>query len=632
MLELMTAANDAEKARLLVLEATKLVDSPATEDFDRITHLAAELFNVPTALISLVTEDRQWFKSKVGMEACETERGVAFCDHTIRTSDVMIVPDATKDRRFRHNRLVQGEQAIRFYAGAPLITQSGHALGSLCVIDSKPRQFSEGETKLLRDLAMMVMAQVERAMSVGRVNEITHMPNRAQLKGDLEDLARAGDPGPRSLVLLDIMSGEQLQAALLALGVSALERSVRLIAARLSSFLGKGTTLYHVSETRFAFLLQGERQEMAAQIEAMVRRMREPFHIDGISFQIETRCGSVLFDAVAGQTEDLLRMATSALVQPAVEGALFHWHRPETDAPHKRAYALVRTIPESLENGEFRLVYQPKLDVAKRRCSGVEALIRWCHPVLGNVSPTEFIPAIEKTQAIHQVTDWVLNTALAQIAAWQSQGLFLTVAVNVSARNLELPGFARTIHDACVRHGVQPRWLHIECTENTVLTGTRTARTLEEIESLGVQISLDDFGIGYSNIACLNRLPVNLLKLDRSLVAPIAVDFRALTLAQSLITFGHSLGYRMLGEGVEDEETYRLLVEAGCDAIQGYFVSKPMEADGVLPFMRAQLPPKVPELRGRSLHTREDGAIRERPQRLGVAPERVTPAGSRGRS
>lgn len=593
MLELMAAASDGEKERLLILEATKLVDSPATEDFDRITQLAAELFNVPTALISLVTEDRQWFKSKVGMEASETERSVAFCDHTIRSSAVMVVPDATKDRRFKHNRLVQGDQGIRFYAGAPLLTQSGHALGSLCVIDSKPREFTEREGKLLRDLATMVMAQVERTMSVGRINEITHMPNRAQINGDLTDLARAGDPGHRSLVLLDIMSGEQLQAALLALGVSALESSARLVAARLSAFLGEGTALYHVSETRFAFLLQGDQPEMALKIDAMVSHMREPFHIDGISFQIDARCGAVLFDAAVDRTSDLLRMATSALVQPTAEGTLFHWHTPETDAPHKRAYALVRTIPESLENGEFRLVYQPKLDVAKQRCSGVEALIRWSHPMLGNVSPAEFIPAIEKNQAIHQLTAWVLNAAVAQMAAWQSQGLFLTVAVNVSARNLEEPTFAGTVRDACARHGVPPRWLHIECTENTVLTGKRTAKTLEEIERLGVQISLDDFGIGYSNIACLNRLPISLLKLDRSLVTPIATDFRALNLAQSLIGFGHSLGYRMLAEGVEDEETYRLLVEAGCDAIQGYFVSKPMEAKNVLSFMRAQLPFKL---------------------------------------
>lgn len=120
----------------------------------------------------------------------------------------------------------------------------------------------------------------------------------------------------------------------------------------------------------------------------------------------------------------------------------------------------------------------------------------------------------------------------------------------------------------------------------TLLTGERILATLAEIDSTGVQVSLDDFGIGYSNIACLNRLPISLLKLDQSLVRPIAKDFKAWTLAQSLITFGHSLGYRVLAEGVEDEETYKLLIDAGCDAIQGYFLSRPLEADAILPFIR----------------------------------------------
>nr|WP_145550057.1 sensor domain-containing phosphodiesterase [Variovorax boronicumulans] len=594
MLELLTGASEAEQERLLVLEATKLVDSPATEDFDRITRLAAALFNVPTALISLVTHDRQWFKSKVGMEVSETERGAAFCDHTIRSSEVLVVEDAANDRRFKFNRLVCGQPGIRFYAGAPLITQSGHALGSLCIIDTKPRELLKDEASQLKDLAALVMAQIERTVAVGRVHEVTHMPNRAQLRSDLQDLALAADPGPRVLALVDIMSGSQVQSALLALGLSALERSVRVIGARLASLVGANTVVYHVSETRFALVLNIRRHEDASiHLGSLVAQMREPFKFDGVAFTLEARCGALMFEPQSDRHRDLLRMATSALVQAAAESAALRWYASEMDTSHRRAYALVKMLPESLASGEFRLVYQPKLDVTKNRVSGVEALLRWSHPVMGTISPGEFVPAIEKTAAIHELTDWVLNTALAQSADWQRQGVFITVAVNVSAKNLEYPGFADKVREACDRHGVNPRWLHIECTENSVLTGVRTVETLQSLEKLGVQISLDDFGVGYSNIACLNRLPVSLLKLDRSLVAPIATDFRAWTLAQSLIDFGHCLGYRMLAEGVEDAETYKMLVEAGCDAIQGYFVSKPIEASDLLPFLRAQIPARL---------------------------------------
>ncbi|KQP05334.1 sensor domain-containing phosphodiesterase [Pseudorhodoferax sp. Leaf265] len=594
MLELLKGASEAERERLLALEATKLVDSPATEDFDRITRLAAALFNVPTALISLVTHDRQWFKSRVGMEAAETERGAAFCDHTIRSPDVLVVEDAAKDRRFKFNRLVCNQPGIRFYAGAPLITLSGHALGSLCIIDTKPRQLSDGEAAQLKDLAALVMAQIERTVSVGRVHEVTHMPNRAQLRSDLHDLALTADSGARVLALVDIMSGSQVQAALLALGLSALERSVRVIGGRLASLVGSDTTVYHVSETRFAFILNaGQQDEASVKLESLMAQMHEPFKFAGVAFTLEARCGALMFDPAADRGHDLLRMATSALVQAATESAMLRWYASEMDTPHRRAYALVQMLPESLESGEFRLVYQPKLDVTKNRVSGVEALLRWSHPVMGSISPAEFVPAIEKTAAIHQLTEWVLNAALAQNADWQRQGVFITVAVNVSAKNLEAPGFADKVREACDRHHVDPRWLHIECTENSVLTGSRTTETLQSIGKLGVQISLDDFGVGYSNIACLNRLPVSLLKLDRSLIAPIATDFRAWTLAQSLIDFGHCLGYRMLAEGVENAETYKMLVEAGCDAIQGYFVSKPIEASELLPFLRTQMPARL---------------------------------------
>lgn len=587
MMELYASASEGERERLIALEATRLVDSPASEDFDRITRLAARTFGVPTALVSLVTADRQWFKSRVGMDCAATERESAFCAHTIRCTDVMVVEDATLDDRFKENRLVTGQPHIRFYAGAPLITPQGHALGSLCVIDYSPRTFGAEDRETLQDMARMVMAQINLAMGVGRVHEVTGMPNRAQLKSDLVDLSKIGDAGNRALVVIDIMSHAGVQAALLALGISALEKSVRHIASRLTSLMQAGTVLYHVSDTRFAYMLSAEDAgATSAAIDAVLTRMREPLQVDGIHFNLDLRCGAVAFDARRDKLSDLMRMATTALVRPRSAGNSFHWYEPAFDLPHKRSYALVRTLPESLRSDQFRLVYQPKFNVASNRCTGVEALLRWSHPVMGNVSPAEFIPVVEKTEAIHPITHWVLSAALAQVAQWQKQGLYLTVAVNVSSRNLEQPQFAQSVADACARHDVNPRYLHIECTENAALTGTRTLAALHALRTLGVDISLDDFGVGYSNIACLQELPVTLIKLDQSLVKPITKDARARTLAQSLIAFGHSLGYRVLAEGVEDEETFGALEEAGCDAVQGYHVSRPLEAAAVADWFR----------------------------------------------
>ncbi|WP_295951357.1 GAF domain-containing protein [Rhodoferax sp.] len=217
----MAACEEAD--RLFALQATRLVNSAESEDFDRITRLAAEFFGMPTALVSLVTADTQWFKSRVGMEPRHTERAAAFCDFTIQTPAVLVVEDASQDDRFIRNRLVTAAPGIRFYAGAPLINATGQALGSLCVIDYKPRTFSPAQRRQLADMAKLVMAQIDLFQSAGRVHDVTRLPNRAQWAADMDELVAVGDAGSHTLVLVDIMGHARLQSALLAVGITAVE-------------------------------------------------------------------------------------------------------------------------------------------------------------------------------------------------------------------------------------------------------------------------------------------------------------------------------------------------------------------------------------------------------------------------
>lgn len=175
---------------------------------------------------------------------------------------------------------------------------------------------------------------------------------------------------------------------------------------------------------------------------------------------------------------------------------------------------------------------------------------------------------------------------------WQERGIDLTVAINVSSWNLERPGFIEALQEAAVRHGIAADRIHIECTEHTVMTGQATQDTLKALRHWGAQVSLDDFGMGFSNLSCLTSLPVQLLKLDQRLAMPIATEARALQLVTSLIQMGHRLGYRMLAEGVESEEVLRLLVQAGCDAAQGFHLSRPLEATALLTFIEQQAPPQ----------------------------------------
>lgn len=209
------------------------------------------------------------------------------------------------------------------------------------------------------------------------------------------------------------------------------------------------------------------------------------------------------------------------------------------------------------------------------------------------MSPAEFVGLMERTTLIHDFTEWVLHQALEQQSRWRAQGIDLTVAINVSAHNLEHPRFLQMLRNACALHEVPPQSLRLECTENSVMTGTLTAQTLSAVRAMGIHISLDDFGVGYSNLSCLHSLPVDILKLDQTLIKPIATDERAFILIKALIDMGHALGYRMLAEGVETAEVLDLLKHHGCDAAQGYYIARPLETEAIAEFLQASRGPHL---------------------------------------
>ncbi len=583
-----SSAAARERERLHLLECSGLLDTPASEEFDQITRLAGQVFDMPVSLVTFVDADRQWFKSRLGFSLAQTDRSSSFCAHVVETAEAMVVEDTVLDPRFARNALVTGEPYIRFYAGAPLRLDSGHVLGSLCVLDHRPRTFGPQQRAQLATLARMTMAHIELHQRAGRVNAVTRLPNRTQL---FEDLRGRPAGTPSALMMVEIMGHERMLAESRAVGSEPLESLAIAFAGRLQRLAGRGVAVYHVGEMRFCLEPAGgtraQREQFAAET---VAALSGPMAFDGRAIELAPMAGLVEFDAGAVGPSDALRMASAALHSGLCRGAALAWHDAALDAAHRRAYRLVREILPALARGEFRLVYQPKLNLRAGAFTGVESLARWRHPELGDVSPGEFIPLVESGALIHEFTRWVLRTALEQLGRWHAQGIELTMAVNVSSRNLEEASFVRDVRVICAASGVDPRYLHVECTENAVMTSARTQAALEEIRGMGAQISLDDFGMGYCNLACLRSLPVELLKLDQSLIKPIDGDGRAWLLVQSLMALGHALGYRILAEGVETREAFTMLAGAGCDAVQGYHLSRPLEAEAIPEFLRRPLP------------------------------------------
>ena len=214
-----------------------------------------------------------------------------------------------------------------------------------------------------------------------------------------------------------------------------------------------------------------------------------------------------------------------------------------------------------------------------RRCYGFEALIRWIHPELGFVPPGDFIPIAELTSLIHQLTAWVLEKAIEQCRLWQDQGMSLSIAVNLSARNLMDDNITKLVERLLLKYQLPASRLELEITESSIMTDpTRALRNLDALHDLGVHLAIDDFGTGYSSLAYLKRLPVQTLKIDNSFVRNMLEDLQDELIVNSTIHLAHNLGLTVVAEGVENEELLARLTEMGCDEAQGYFIGRPMAA------------------------------------------------------
>jgi EAL domain-containing protein (putative c-di-GMP-specific phosphodiesterase class I) len=227
----------------------------------------------------------------------------------------------------------------------------------------------------------------------------------------------------------------------------------------------------------------------------------------------------------------------------------------------------------------LRLVYQPKIDLRLGRCIGAEALARWTHPELGEISPNEFIPLAEQTALMRPLTDWVFAAALTDTARWRREGWQISISINASMRDMSDETFGRRIAAMLDHNGVQPDWIELEVTETALMTDrVQVTRQLEELRRLGIAIAIDDFGTGQSALSYLKLIEADIVKIDQLFIRGIGGDRRDRTMVRSTINLAHELGYRVVAEGIDSDEVYNWLAENGCDIGQGYLISQPLNA------------------------------------------------------
>ncbi len=245
-----------------------------------------------------------------------------------------------------------------------------------------------------------------------------------------------------------------------------------------------------------------------------------------------------------------------------------------------------RELTSALKTDALSLVYQPKMDLKTGALAGVEALIRWSHPEIGPISPAKFIPRAEESDVIDDLTLWVADRAFRQAAQWVDEGFVGTTALNVSARNLKQMEFPDILADLCWRHSLSTKNVVVEITETASQQIVALLDTLTRLRLKGFKLALDDFGIGFSSLAQLQQLPFSELKVDRTFVIKMAVADDCRIISRTIVNLAHDLGLKVVAEGVESAEALRMLVEFGCDAAQGFYLSRPLPADGILSLLR----------------------------------------------
>ncbi|SES41484.1 diguanylate cyclase (GGDEF) domain-containing protein [Streptomyces sp. yr375] len=418
---------------------------------------------------------------------------------------------------------------------------------------------------------------------------LTGLPNRQWL---LERIWTALDDAERigaraALMLIDL---DRFRSVNDTLGHLAGDRLLLQIAERLRLALPRGAEVARLGGDEFAVLLPvADSTTSASRIaRALVSDLSSPLDLDGLTLVLEASAGVAVFPDHALDAEGLLRRADVAMYQAKRDRTAVEVYESKRDSNTPDRLGLLGDLRRALDAHEVQLHYQPKVRF-DGQVAGLEALVRWVHPERGKVPPDEFIAIAESSGLMPHLTEYVLETALAQVARWRAQGLYVPVAVNVSPRDVHTPGFAGSVAARLARHGVPAGSLQLEITEHVLLEDPqRAAATLNGLTGHGVKMSLDDFGTGYSSLVHLRRLPVSELKIDRSFVARLAVDNEDAEIVRCTVDLAHSLGLLVVAEGVEDDETWERLRDLGCDAVQGWLVAAAMPPEETTAWLRAR--------------------------------------------
>lgn len=431
------------------------------------------------------------------------------------------------------------------------------------------------------DMRTAVAEREQRIRYQAEHDMLTELPNRRAFQQQLVGLLKAQTTG--AVALLNINRFRELNDSL---GQQICDQLLQLLARRLRNWRQSDWYLARLAGDEFVLLHKRSEsladepdygEAIEAKIADLIQVLQQPWALDGTQYLLRFSAGVVYFPEHGNEVDSLVRRAQISRGHAKQTKQLLKRYELGMDEHHMQQLRILRYLPEAVEQQQLSLHFQPKVNCQTGVVVGAEALLRWHHPELGAVRPDIFIGLAEQAGEITRITRWVCLEVIKQVLVWQQQGLRLQIAINISAVDLMSDGLADFLGNAITSSGVDPQLLTLEVTESALMQDPEAAiARLERLRGLGLKISIDDYGTGYSSLAQLKRLPVDELKIDRSFIQFLEQNEHDRLIVKSTLALAHDFGLTAVAEGVEQEATWHMLKQFGCDSLQGYYFSKPL--------------------------------------------------------
>jgi len=536
---------------------------------------------------------------------CQAIDGVAIgdqvgsCGTAAYTRKTVIVSDISTDPLWQDYKGLALGHGLAACWSVPIFSTQNQLLGTFALYYAAPRSPKTSELNALERGAHLASMAIERAQNEARIQQLAHfdlltgLPNQMLLKSRFAQAIKLAQRGETHLAVLflDIDHFKNINDTL---GHRIGDELLTQLAGRLKSLLREEDTLSRMGGDEFILVLPDADADAAAHVaEKLLAKVAETFHIDQHELVVTSSIGVAIYPNDGEDFDKLYQSADMAMYRAKHAGRNnFCFYTAEMQARSARRLQLENALRQALARGQLQLHYQPQISMQDGHIVGAEALLRWHHPELGMVSPAEFIPVAEESGLILTIGEWVLRTAVQQLKTWISMGLTpLTIAVNLSAVQFRHPHLTGLVMQILEDAQLPPKYIELELTESVAMDEPLAAiAVMDELHALGIPMSIDDFGTGYSSLSYLKKFKINKLKIDQSFVRNISEDAESRAIVTAIITLASSLGFQTIAEGVETAGQLAFLRLQGCNEVQGYYFSKPLDVVNFEAYLRLHAP------------------------------------------